>query len=70
VPGAEQAISYGIPAFNLNGHYLIYFAGYKKHISVYPVPNDQSFEKDFAAYKHPVKAPYSFRLINQCHWIL
>ena len=28
-PEAEERISYGIPAFNLSGKYLIYFAGYK-----------------------------------------
>lgn len=25
VPEAKEAISYGIPSFNLNGRYLIYF---------------------------------------------
>ena len=34
VPEAKEAISYGIPSFNLNGRYLIYFAGYKKHIGM------------------------------------
>ena len=38
VPAAEEAISYGIPALNLNGRYLVYFAGYKQHIGLYPVP--------------------------------
>ncbi|HEX5869693.1 MAG TPA: DUF1801 domain-containing protein [Longimicrobium sp.] len=37
-PDAEEAISYGIPTFNLKGRYLIYFAGFKKHVSVYPAP--------------------------------
>lgn len=37
-PDAEEAISYGIPTFNLMGRYLIYFAGFKKHVSVYPAP--------------------------------
>jgi uncharacterized protein YdhG (YjbR/CyaY superfamily) len=36
-PGATEKISYGIPAFNLNGKYLAYIAGWKKHISLYPV---------------------------------
>jgi uncharacterized protein YdhG (YjbR/CyaY superfamily) len=61
-PGAEETISYGIPAFNLNGRYLIYFAAYKNHIGVYPVPNDQSFEKDFAAYKTSGKGAIQFPL--------
>ncbi len=52
VPEAEETISYGIPTFNLNGTYLIYFAAYKKHIGFYPVPRaiDQ-VDKDFASYK-------------------
>jgi|SRR5688572_74254 len=50
-PNAEETISYGIPAFNLNGRYLVYFAGYKQHISIYPVPSgNKSFEKDFPPY--------------------
>ena len=36
-PRATEKISYGIPAFNLNGQYLVYLAGWKKHISLYPV---------------------------------
>jgi uncharacterized protein YdhG (YjbR/CyaY superfamily) len=34
-PNAEEAISYGMPAFKLNGD-LVYFAAYKKHIGFYP----------------------------------
>jgi uncharacterized protein YdhG (YjbR/CyaY superfamily) len=37
-PDAAEAISYGIPTFKLDGRYLIYFAGFKKHLSVYPAP--------------------------------
>jgi uncharacterized protein YdhG (YjbR/CyaY superfamily) len=33
---AEESISYGIPAYKLNGA-LIYFAAFKDHISLYPV---------------------------------
>ncbi|HMG18591.1 MAG TPA: DUF1801 domain-containing protein [Gemmatimonadales bacterium] len=36
-PRAIEKLSYGIPAFNLNGHYLVYIAGWKKHVSMYPV---------------------------------
>jgi len=35
-PKAEETISYGIPTFKLDGQYLVYFAGAKKHLSVYP----------------------------------
>lgn len=33
----EETISYGIPTFKLNGKYVVYFAGFKKHISIYPI---------------------------------
>jgi len=36
-PDATETISYGIPTFNLKGHYLVYFAGYAKHVGMYPV---------------------------------
>lgn len=35
-PGAEEKISYGIPAYMLDGR-LIYFAAHKEHIGIYPV---------------------------------
>lgn len=51
-PNAEETISYAIPAFNLNKHNLVYFAGYKNHISLYPVPKGSAtFEKEIAKYK-------------------
>src|SRR5215471_6288928 len=62
-PDAEEAISYGIPTFNLNGKYLIYFAGYKNHIGVYPVPTgEQAFENDFSSYKTSGKGAIQFPL--------
>lgn len=36
-PDATERISYEIPTFDMNGTYLIYFAGWKKYISMYPV---------------------------------
>lgn len=63
VPRAEETISYSMPAFKLNGHYLVYFAGYKKHIGMYPVPTgNKSFEKDFSAYKTSGKGAIQFPL--------
>lgn len=38
VPDAEERISYQIPTFALEGQYVIYVAGWKNHVSVYPVP--------------------------------
>ncbi len=39
-PEAEEAISYQIPTFKLNGKFVGYFAGFKDHISFYPLPKD------------------------------
>lgn len=36
LPEAEEAISYGIPAFKIGGRPVIYFAGWKAHVSLYP----------------------------------
>lgn len=36
LPNAEERISYQIPAFYLDGKYVIYFAGWKEHVSLYP----------------------------------
>jgi uncharacterized protein YdhG (YjbR/CyaY superfamily) len=33
IPGAGQMISYGIPTITLGGHYVVYFAGWKHHVS-------------------------------------
>ena len=51
-PDTEEKISYGIPTFTLNGEYLIYFAGWKNHISIYPIPTgSEAFNKQIARYK-------------------
>lgn len=50
-PAAEEVISYGIAGYKLNG-VLIFFAGFKNHIGIYPVPrSDAAFKKELAAYK-------------------
>jgi uncharacterized protein YdhG (YjbR/CyaY superfamily) len=52
IPKAEEAISYAIPTFKLNDSYVIYFAGYKNHVSLYPIPSDSAtFEKQLAPYR-------------------
>jgi uncharacterized protein YdhG (YjbR/CyaY superfamily) len=35
-PDANEAISYKMPAFRLNGRLLIWYAGYKGHCALYP----------------------------------
>lgn len=36
LPGAEEYISYQIPAYKLHGSGVLSFAGWKKHYSLYP----------------------------------
>lgn len=72
-PGAEEKISYLIPAFTLNGRYLIYFAAFKKHVSLYPAPRGaEKFKKELSAYKggkgtvqFPLDKPIPFGLIGR-----
>jgi uncharacterized protein YdhG (YjbR/CyaY superfamily) len=50
-PQAEEAISYNMPAFKLHGM-LIWYAGYKEHIGLYPRTTViQAFKKDLEGYK-------------------
>ena len=62
-PGTEETISYGIPTFTIGGKYLVYFAAYKNHIGLYPVPGgNKAFEKDFSSYKTSGKGTIQFPL--------
>jgi len=36
LPGAEEVISYKIPAYRLHGGIVLYFAAWKQHYSLYP----------------------------------
>ena len=36
-PDITERVSYRIPTFELDGQYLLYIAGFKEHVSVYPV---------------------------------
>ncbi|MEW1823466.1 DUF1801 domain-containing protein [Arthrobacter sp. NPDC080031] len=78
VPGAGDRISYGIPTITLDNHYVVYFAAWKHHISVYPVPDgDEDFERELAPYraakgtlKFPLGKPIPYELIERVATVL
>ncbi len=50
-PDAEEAISYKMPAFKLNGN-LVYFAAFPHHIGFYPIPTGvEKFKKELSVFK-------------------
>jgi uncharacterized protein YdhG (YjbR/CyaY superfamily) len=53
LPGAEEVISYKIPAYRLNGGIVLYFAGWKQHYSLYPMGERMvmAFKGQLAPYK-------------------
>ena len=53
LPDADEGISYGIPTYRRPGGSIIYFAGWKKHISLYPVTARlaAAFKKELAPYE-------------------
>ena len=51
-PEATEAISYGMPAFKINGKVLVYFAAFKHHIGFYALPSGNiAFKKELIQYK-------------------
>jgi uncharacterized protein YdhG (YjbR/CyaY superfamily) len=52
LPEAGETISYQIPAMTLDGKRLVYFAAWKHHISLYPIPaGDEAFEQELAPFR-------------------
>ncbi len=46
VPDAEEVIAYGMPVFKFNKKYLIGFAPFKDHMSLFPGPESIAHLKD------------------------
>ncbi|MBE0433481.1 DUF1801 domain-containing protein [candidate division WOR-3 bacterium] len=72
-PKAEETISYGMPAWKLNGKHLVFFAAHEKHIGFYPTPSPIiAFKKELSPYKRskgaiqfPVDKPVPYGLIKR-----
>ena len=72
VPEAEETISYDIPTFKLHGKSFVHIAAWKKHISIYPIPDgDARFEQGIALYRagkgtlqFPIGKPMPHELID------
>lgn len=71
-PDATEQISYAMPTYKLNGN-LVHFAGYKKHIGLYPTPTGISaFEDELGPYtsakgsvQFPLSSPLPLDLIRR-----
>jgi uncharacterized protein YdhG (YjbR/CyaY superfamily) len=72
-PQAIETISYGMPAYKINGKPLVYFAGFKNHIGFYATPTGHAaFKDELSKYKQgkgsvqfPLDKPVPFELIAQ-----
>jgi uncharacterized protein YdhG (YjbR/CyaY superfamily) len=73
LPGAEEVISYKIPAYRLPGGIVLYFAGWKQHYSLYPAGERMvaTFKDQLASYKvskgtirFPLSEPVPVKLIE------
>jgi uncharacterized protein YdhG (YjbR/CyaY superfamily) len=65
-PDATETISYGVPTFDLAGKHLVHFAGYPRHIGMYPVFAEMDgLPEDLRPYLHgrgTVRFPLSEQL--------
>ena|SRR4030067_1739586 len=62
-PKAEETISYGMPAFKLNGKSLVFFAAWKNHVGFYPGGSSaiEAFKEELSPFKQ-AKGTVQFQL--------
>ena len=74
LPGAEEVISYQIPAYKLRGGRVLFFAGWKQHYSLYPAGERlvAAFRDELASYevskgtiRFPLSQPVPVKLIGR-----
>jgi uncharacterized protein YdhG (YjbR/CyaY superfamily) len=70
-PGAEERLSYRMPAF-FQGGVIVYFAAFKKHIGFYPPVRDAALKKRLTRYagpkgnlQFPLAEPIPYPLITE-----
>jgi uncharacterized protein YdhG (YjbR/CyaY superfamily) len=71
-PEAQEAISYQMPTFRLNGN-LVHFAAFKNHIGFYPSPSGiEAFKEELSPYKSakgsvqfPMDKPVPYDLVRK-----
>ncbi len=73
-PEVTERISYGIATFDLDGRYLVYIAGFKNHVSLYPVTADltaalaeevEPYKKGKGTVQFPLGQPLPTALIRR-----
>ena len=72
-PDAVECISYGMPAYKINGKPLVYFAAFQNHIGFYASPTGHSkFVNELSKYKQgkgsvqfPINKPMPLDLIAE-----
>jgi uncharacterized protein YdhG (YjbR/CyaY superfamily) len=74
IPEAEQGISYGVPAFRLEGKVIAGFASFKNHLSylphsgsVFPELGDEimQYKRSTGALQFPVDRPLPMALVRK-----
>jgi uncharacterized protein YdhG (YjbR/CyaY superfamily) len=72
IPRAEEGISYKIPTYKINGKYVVYFAAFKKHISIFPILRGKDAIKELTPYvtgkgtaQFPLDKPIPLNLIKK-----
>jgi uncharacterized protein YdhG (YjbR/CyaY superfamily) len=72
IPKAQESISYGIPTYKLQDRPVLYFAGWKRHFSLYPASAQlvAAFREELSAYevekgtiRFPLSPPVPAKLI-------
>ena len=74
IPHSDEVISYGIPTYRLEGRPVVHFAGWKKHVSIYPCPDDadeataaaiEEYHTGKGTLQFPLDQPMPYELIER-----